>query len=199
MNKIAGLIIILLIMASTICLASPLTDYSLGKVSINVNFGTPSLTSNNWSSTANLNPSYNVTAGMGFGFAGQYIYNDFKPKTPNGIREIRAQQINLLTNQVNKFGNISAFIGESKTQIIGDIAKNGIVAGLVCTVPIMPNTHAYATVSTGTYVDSYEMGIGYTFAQNIELNLDYRNANYKGLTSDDITVKGPYGGLVYNF
>jgi hypothetical protein len=199
MNKIAGLIIFLLIMASTICLASPLTDYSLGKVSINVNFGTPSLTSNNWSSTANLNPGYDVTVGMGFGFAGQYICNDFKPKTLDGIHEIRAQQINLLTNKMNKFGNISAFVGASKTQIIGDIAKDGIVAGLVCTVPIMPNTHAYAAVSTGTHVEKYEMGIGYTFAQNIELNLDYRNANYKGLTPDDITVKGPYGGLVYNF
>lgn len=190
----------ILIMTATVCLASPLTDYSLGNVLIDISFGAPSLKSNNWSTTTKLNANYDVTAGMGSGFAGQYIYNDFKTRTPlNDIGEIRAQQFNLLTNKVNIFGNISAFIGISKTELVGNISTTGIAAGLVGTVPITQNTRAYATVSTGNHVEGYEFGMGYTFAENTELQLDYRNTNYKGIAEDDITVKGPYGGIVYNF
>lgn len=199
-NKVFVVIIILLIMASTVCIASPLTDYSLGKMSIDVSLGSPSITSNNWSATAKQNANYDITVGMGSGFAGQYLYNDFQLKTPiNGIGGIRAQQFNLLSNEVNRLGNISAFVGVSKTQIIGDISKIGIVAGLVGTVPIAPYTHAYATISAGNHVEGYEVGIGYMVAPNTELNLDYRNINYKELTSDDITAKGSYGGIVYKF
>lgn len=198
--KIDGLIIMLLIMASTACQASPLTDYSLGKVSFDVNLGDPTLTSNNESTSMQSNTGYGVTAGIRFGYAGQYIVNNFKLRTPvNGIGEIRAQQFNILANKLNRLGNISAVIGVSNTEIIGDASKKGIVAGLVGTVSIAPKTHVYATVRTGSYLESYEVGIGYNFSHNNELTLDYRNANYKNLSSDDITIKGPYAGIVYIF
>ncbi len=201
MNKILGLVIILLIMAANVCLASPLTDYAFGKVSLGVNFGVPSLTADNWHTKTKLNVDYHVTAGLGFGYAVQYIYNDFKPKTYiDGVDQLKAQQVNLLTNELKVLGgNISAFVGGSKTQIVGDTAKNGIVAGLIGSVPIAPNTHAYATVSTGHYLDGYEVGIGYNLTRNMEVNLNYRNTNYKGLAPGDILEKGSYGGVVYKF
>ncbi|MBP2636477.1 MAG: hypothetical protein H6Q72_2384 [Firmicutes bacterium] len=185
---------IIILFSSASCLASQIVDdYSSEKFSINVNLG--ALDSEGTSDQ--LKASYIIAAGLGAGFTGQYIYNDIQTKTAvNGSNRIKLKQINLLKNE---YKGISFLIGSSQTELVGYSSSNSIIAGLQGSVAIAPNTRAYASMTTGNNVVGYELGIGYDLTSNAVLKLNYSNYRCKDLADEDITVKVPYGGIVYRF
>lgn len=187
----------MLIMTSAICVASPLVSYSPGDFTIGLNLNAPTLSTNSWTTDGKLSVGYDVSAGIGLGFAGQYLYRNFKT---NDNIEIKEQQLNLIKSEIDIFGgNIALFVGVSKTESIDSISCNGIVAGIMGTIPIAPNTYAFTAVNTGTRIKGYEVGIGYLVAKNTDLNLGYRDKIYNGLTSEDITAKSSFGEIRYYF
>ncbi|WP_094607368.1 hypothetical protein SPSIL_039510 [Sporomusa silvacetica DSM 10669] len=194
LRKIFMLFFMIFMFPSAICLASLIIDdYSPENFSFNVNLGVM----DNEGTADQLNASYSITADLGSGFTGQYIYNDLETKiTIDGNKRIKSKQINLLKNERN---GISFLLGSSQNELVGYSSHTSIIAGIQGRVSIAPNTHAYAAMTTGNSVEGYAVGIGYNLTPNTELRLDYSNMRYKDLATEDITVKVPYGGIVYWF
>lgn len=205
MKKIFCLTLLLVITTSAFCTASPLPDCSVGQVALDLNLGAPDLSTGSTKVDGKPNVGYGVTVGVGFGFAGQYTYNDFKTKTSlNGSSEIKAQQICLVDNLIDTVANISIFGGVSQTQTVGSSQHNGVVVGVAGNIPIAPNTKAYGVLSTGNHVTGDEVGLSYELAENTNLNLGYRDTKYKDLTfsnntTSDVTAKGVVGSITYKF
>jgi len=202
MKKILCLAFILLIAMSAMCAASPMPDYSIGKVTLDLNTGAPDLSVSGTKYDGKQSIGYGVTAGIGFGFAGQYTYNDFKIKENGG--KLKAQQLVLVSNLVDIFANVSVFGGVTKTGWSGGGSeKDGFVVGAAASVPIAPSTKAYGTVSIGNRVAGYELGLNYDFNKNVALNLGYRDTKYKDIDfgggfKADATVKGLIGGISFS-
>jgi predicted porin len=202
MKKIFCLTILLVLVTSAFCAASPLPDCSLGQVALDLNLSAPDL-SGSKKVDGKQNVGYGVTAGLGFGFAGQYTYNDFKTKTSlNGSSEIKAQQICLVDNLVDIVANVSIFGGVSQIQAVGSSKHNGVVVGVAANVPIAPNTKAYGVLSTGNRISGYEVGLSYELAKTTDLSIGYRDNKYKDITfsdstKSDVTAKGIVGGLTF--
>lgn len=203
MKKILCLAFILLIAMSAICAASPMPEYSIGKVTLDLNTGAPDLSSGGTKVDGKNGLGYGVTAGIGFGFAGQYNYNDFKAKSAiNGSTEIKAQQLVLVDNLVDLIANVSIFGGVSKTGAVGSSEKDGAIVGIAASVPLISGIKAYGTMSVGNRVSGYELGLGYNISENAALNLGYRDTKYKDITfgdgtKDDVTAKGLVGGVSF--
>lgn len=204
MKKIFALVCLIFSITS-VCAASPLPDCSLGEIALSVNLGAPDLATGSATSSGKDSFGYDVTAGLGFGFAGHYSYNDFRAKTSlNGSSEVKAQQLVLANNLWDLVGNISVFGGVSQTQVAGSSRHNGLVAGLAGNVPLGFNTKAYAVVTAGEHEGGYEAGLSYELARDTEFNLGYRRTKFKDLTfnngsTDDVTVKGLVGGVSFKF
>lgn len=202
MKKIFCLTILLVLVTSAFCAASPLPDCSLGQVALDLNLSAPDL-SGSKKVDGKKNVGYGITAGIGFGFAGQYTYNDFKTKTSlNGSSEIKAQQICLIDNLIDTLVNVSVFGGVSQTQAVGSSQHNGVVVGIAANVPITSSTKAYGVLSTGNRVSGYEIGLSYELAKNTDLNIGYRDTKYKDITfsdstKSDVTAKGVVGGVTF--
>ncbi|WP_207857356.1 outer membrane beta-barrel protein [Lucifera butyrica] len=193
----------MIVSTSAVSMASPVADCSLGQVSAGLNFSAPSLSASSGDSDGNLRVGYDVAAGLGLGFSGQYTFDDFKMKNSlNGSDEIKAQQLFLVDNVLDLVAKVSLFGGISQTQIIGGSEHRGFVAGIAGNIPVAPNMKAYAVYTAGNHVGGYELGLSYQLAKDTEFNLGYRDTKYKGLTysdgsSDDIKVKGLIGGISY--
>lgn len=206
MKKTLGLTIVLLIIATLPCAASPLADYSLGNIAFDINLSSPNLSTNNLTADSKLRIGYDLTVGLGFGFAWQFTSDDFKTTTAlHGDKEFKIQQLNLINNVVGIAGvNISWFAGISQIELVGNSHQNGVAAGLIGSTPITPSTKGYAILTAGNHVAGYELGIGYTVAKNTEINLAYHEKKYKGLTfsnggKDNVTRKGLSTGVTYKF
>jgi predicted porin len=206
MKKTSILFLLIFIMAAVPCAASPLTDYSIGKFALDLNFSSPDLSANNTSSDGKTSAGGSLTVGAGFGFAGQYTFNDFKTKTSlNGNNELKAQQLILINNLAGiASANVSLFAGISQTEMVGSSKHSGVVGGVIGSVPIAPNTRGYGVLTVGNKVNGYEVGVGYEFATNTELNVAYHNTTYKNLTftngaASDVTRKGISAGVSYKF
>lgn len=201
MKKIIYVVFLLFISTSALCSASPVPNYSLGEISIDMNLGAPDLTNDSGKADGKYNVGYSVTAGVGFGFAGQYTYNNFKTKSPlNGSNEIKAQQLNVISNIFDTIANVSVFGGISQTEAVGGSQKDGLVVGIAANMPIAPKTKVYGVLSTGNHLGGYEIGISYHIAKDTDFNLGYHDTKYKDLTFEDDTKsdvisKGFIGGI----
>lgn len=179
---------------SASCYAAPVTDYSIGHLKFDIDTGFSSISP----SYTDSDIGYNVglTAGLGFGFAGQYSYSNYKIDSNNNLKN---HQINLYDHIL---GPIGVFVGASQTATSGSSSQNGIAFGVTGSVPIAPKTSAYATLSAGNHISGKEFGIGYELSKNADINLIYRNTEYTGLkfangTTGDVTFKGFFSGLSY--
>ncbi|MBP2654848.1 MAG: hypothetical protein H6Q73_2417 [Firmicutes bacterium] len=205
MKKVCLLAFLLLFLTSAVCAASPLADCSLGEIAFNLDLGVPSISDNSTKVDGKHSLGYGVTAGVGFGFAGHYSYDNFETKSPlHASSEIKAQQICLVNNLFDLVGNISIFGGVSQTQVVGSSKHNGLVVGVAGSVPLGFNTKAYAVLTGGTRISGYEAGLSYEFTDHADLTLGYRDTKYKDLTfndgsSSDATVKGLVGGVSFKF
>ncbi|WP_371377719.1 hypothetical protein [Sporomusa aerivorans] len=190
-KKILSLLFIIFSIPSAICLSNPaLDDYSAGTFSIDLHLGIP----DNHSTIDQLYTSYIFTAGLGSGFAGQYVYHD--AEADNGGRRIKSTQINILKSEHK---GLSFMIGSSQTELVGNYSRTDIIAGVQGTVYIGSNTRAYTSMSAGPGITAYSVAIGYSLTPNTELKLNYSDLRYKDLAPEVITVKVPYGGIVYRF
>lgn len=201
MKKTLGILCGLMLATTAVCSASPMPSYSLGHVSLDLNVGSPNLSSDNAKVDGKQNVGYALTVGVGFGYAGQYTYNDFKTDNPlHGSSDIKAQQLLLVNNMIDTIANVSLFGGVTQTQADGGPKRNGVVVGVAGSLPIAPKTKAYGVLSTGTRVSGYELGLSYSMTDNAKLNLGYRDTKYKDVvfnddTKSDVTAKGLVGGV----
>lgn len=210
-----------LLMVSSVGFASPLTDYSQGKVAVDLSVRSSNdvtADGNDYDGkTSNFN--YGVTVGLGNNLAFQYKqdnadtknYSDFNGPSVSGHAELESNQYNILY-QVNP--NVSAFVGLTNTKpqlktSDGDWnGKNstGYQVGVVATVPIADKTTAYASLGYGDKIEDYEFGLGYAVATNLELNVGYKDTKYKKLQLQDpdtndfnYKVHGLTYGITYKF
>lgn len=201
---------------STAAFASPLSDYSAGKTSVDMT----------WRPSLNITDQYygfednfdgkkgtvdwRITTGLGNNWAIQY--NHFNAIS-NSVSEagVKTQELNLLY-QFNK--NASAFVGYHRAKYnyssVFDVttpAKNTMQIGLLGTTEIAKWTNLYGLVGFGKDLKNYEVGISYEFAKNTEFNISYRYKKVKDLDNtlgplfyeDDVTAKGIGYGITYKF
>jgi len=203
-----------LLMVSSVGFASPLTDYSQGKVALDLSVRSSNdVTADGIDfdgKTSNVN--YGVTVGLGNKFAFQYKQDNADAKDKYfgaGISlhpELASNQYNVLY-QINP--NVSAFVGLTNTQptLNSQDGKHatGYQVGVIGTVPIGDKATAYASLGYGDKIEDYEFGLGYAIAPNLELNVGYKDTKFKKLNMNDgdsdFTYKahGLTYGVTYKF
>lgn len=202
---------------SSVGFASPLADYSQGKVALDVTVKPSNdLEGANLSLDGKKNTfNYGLTVGLGNNFAFQYKNNrgDSKDYPINTVvsgyaingsisSELKAQEFNMLY-KVDK--NLSAFIGytDAKASIQASGTVNGIPSageisgksvkgyqvGLIATTALDDKTTAYGVLGLGNKINSYEIGLGYALSKDVDLNLFYNDTKYKGLTLESNGVE----------
>jgi hypothetical protein len=225
MRKILVLTFIFCILAGT-SFASPMTDYSNGKVAIDISInpsvditGTDSGGDADWDAKSG---NYNIgaTFGLGNNIALQINHSQVDTKDYSlynltgisgsvGHGELTATEINVLYKTSE---NVSLFAGvlDVKNDIasnLGFTAKgksdNGIQLGVIGTTKFNEQTTGYGIVSIGN-ATRFEVGIGQQITDSLDLNLCYRNAQYKDLEYNDLPgykydykVKGIGFGITY--
>lgn len=207
-----------LLMVSSVGFASPLTDYSQGKVALDLSVRSSNDVTADGTDfdgkTSNVN--YGVTVGLGNKFAFQYKQDNADAKDKydsvgvNGHPELGSNQYNVLY-QLNP--NVSAFVGLTNTQPTlkstfgSQDGKHttGYQVGVIGTVPLGDKTTAYASLGYGDQIEDYELGLGYAVAQNLELNVGYKDTKFKKLNMNqgdsdfDYKAHGLTYGVTYKF
>ena len=225
MNKSTVLAMVAtMMMVSSVGFASPQTDYSAGKTSIDVMYRNSDLatknseTNDSFDKKANLD--FGITAGLGNKFAVQYNGYNAKSKAtsfPNddgsasqATATLKTQQFNVLY-QLDK--NLSVFTGfvSAKGQVNADgdtytsESKNKVQFGLIGSTKLADKTTAYAKVGFASDFTDMTVGLSQEISPNLEFNVDYRKVQAKKLTFDggadatDVTAKGIGFGVTYKF
>jgi hypothetical protein len=215
MKKLAAILAVLLctFMFAGVTTASPLTDYSAGKVALDVNW-TPnndmeaSSQSYGFSGDGkNANFDFGVTAGLGNKWAIQYRYFNPVSKDYFGYHAgVRSQEVNILY-KLDK--NLSAFAGWHQAKLTSNFPgfspdnKSTWQAGLIGTTELSRKTTLYGIVGAGGSLFSAEAGFAYALDKDLDVNLFYRYKRIDNLKVNDYeldtTVKGFGLGLTYRF
>lgn len=209
-KKLLGITILAANMLATAACAAPLSDYSAGKMAVDVGF--------NWggkfvSEHSNVNNATamnaGITVGLGHKLAVQYKYDNWQRKvvaskyydTHMGYQK---HQLNLLYQVVP---GISPYIGwrcdRGTLQLSG--SRYNLERSKVANAPQLGilAQHKFANnkatiwadiaVSTSNTQD-YEIGLGYEVIKNVDLNVTYQ---YNHI--DKNTIKGFTTGITYKF
>ena len=219
MKKLAVILAVLLctLMAAGVTTASPLTDYSAGKVALDVNW-TPRLDLEADGGTIdgkNGNFDYGLTAGLGGKWAIQYRYFnpvstdyfvDYGSLTGNYHAGVRSQEVNILY-KLDK--NLSAFAGWHQAKLTTNAPgfsldnKSTWQVGLIGTTALGKKTTLYGIVGAGSSLLNAEAGFAYALAKDLDVNLFYRYKRIDDLKVNDYeldtTTKGFGLGLTYRF
>ena len=211
MKKIAVILTMLLciFMTAGVTLASPLSDYSAGKVALDVNW-TPRLDmeANGLSGDGrSSNFDFGLTAGLGNRWAIQYRHFNPVSKNYGGYHAgIRSQEVNLLY-KLDK--NLSAFAGWHQARITASHHglslpdKSTWQLGLIGTTALAKKTTLYGIVGAGNSLLNAEAGLSYALTRDMDVNLFYRYKKIDNLKINsvdfDTTVKGFGLGLTYRF
>lgn len=229
MKKISLIATVMIFALSSVAFASPLTDFSQGKVAVDINFRPDADITCSGSLTGSVkgkndNIDLGATIALGNKFAFQYKNSNQKtkdhsltltnpPLTINVARtEIEAQEYNILY-KIDKGFAAFAGITNAKASITGisnpvsypGKSISGYQVGIIGNTPIGKNLNAYGIIGVGDKITSFEFGVGYEIAKNTELNLFYKDAKYKDLEvqtlngKSDATVKGMGYGLTFKF
>lgn len=211
MKKLAVILAVLLCTFTTagVTTASPLTDYSAGKVALDVNW-TPSLDMEAAGETIDGksgNFDFGLTAGLGGKWAIQYRYFNPVSKDYGGYHAgIRSQEANILY-KLDK--NLSAFAGWHQARLTTNYPgfsldnKSTWQVGLIGTTALGKKTTLYGIVGAGSSLLNAEAGFAYALAKDLDVNLFYRYKRIDDLKVNDYdldtTVKGFGLGLTYRF
>ncbi|MDR7866443.1 MAG: hypothetical protein RIN56_06445 [Sporomusaceae bacterium] len=211
MKKLAIILAVLLCTFTTagVTMASPLTDYSAGKVALDVNW-TPSLDLEANGETLDGksgNFDYGLTAGLGGKWAIQYRYFNPVSKDYSGFHGgVRSQEVNVLY-KLDK--NLSAFAGWHQARLTTNApgyslpGKSTWQVGLIGTTALGKKTTLYGIVGAGGSLLNAEAGFAYALAKDLDVNLFYRYKRIDDLKVNDIdldtTTKGFGLGLTYRF
>ncbi|MCX7781077.1 MAG: hypothetical protein N2491_09230 [Negativicutes bacterium] len=200
------IVIAALFLFSGVCAAGPLTDYAQGKSAIDITFNPQQDLEANGGKADGKSSNFDgsVTIGIGNKFAVQYRQMD----TETDIDKLNAQEFNVLY-KVNK--HVSAFTGFAKTyySVRGDNIEykgpnnNHWQVGLIGHTPLFDKTTAYGIIAAGNDIRSWEVGVAYAFAKNVEFNVLYRDFKANNLAypgeNVDARVKGLGYGLTFKF
>lgn len=201
--------------------ASPLTDYSEGKVAVDIAIQSPSINDNFYSSPMDGKNAlhYGITAGLGNHFAIQFKNSSSKTKD-YGVDVLGMTQVYNEKFDVNEYNvlyqfnkNVSALAGV--VQVKGHYSdnypssdstnqKNIFQVGLVGSVPIADKTDAYTTIAFGKDTTAWTLGVSYKLTKNVDFDLFYGYNTYKNLewqlsSQSNVTLKGMGYGLTYKF
>ncbi len=210
--KKACLTILCLFVFSAVGFASPLTDYSQGKVAVDLAVRPSSNLDIAGGDLDGSNSNFDggLTFGLGNKFAFQWATQNSKSKDYSGTvtyglntatgsihTDLNANQFNVLY-QLDK--NVSAFVGytQAKNDVVANGTINGVAingtaggktvngwqVGLQGSTPLSDKVTGYGIVGVGSKINSFEAGISYAFAPNTELNVFYKNTKYKDLEFD---------------
>ncbi|MBP2654276.1 MAG: hypothetical protein H6Q73_1845 [Firmicutes bacterium] len=181
---------------ASVCSASPLTDFSTGKASIDLNVrscGDVDVSAESYSYTLdgkNDNFEGALTYGLGNNFAVQYRNTTGDSKTI-GYYSLKttskAQEFNVLYKVNN---NLEAFVGwtQAKAGISSYSMKlngndvNGYQIGVTGFATLSPKVNGYASIAAGNHITNYGVGVGYELSKNCEFNIGYKDTKYKDLS-----------------
>jgi len=202
MKKMVVLVIGLMLLGS-IASASPLTDFSAGKGSIDLTYRDTSIDStqpfaiSTFEGTSGWNKKYDldaaVTVGVGNNFALQYrtfsptsgttknINNWFVLGSPGTIK-FKTDEINLLYKLDKNFNVFVGRVGASGNMNDFTIpsysgsfpSKNYLQVGLTAHTIIADKTTLWGSVAFAKDLTNAEVGVGYEFSPGWEFNVNYR-------------------------
>lgn len=226
-RKLISLVFAFFLMSS-IGFASPLTDYSAGKIALDFAWrpsGNVNLKVDNYGSEScpggSSNHDLGITVGLGKRFAMQFRNSRGDTATMTDQDEygtyafkygLQAQEVNLLY-KINK--SLSAFVGGVRISARASLNETildggsyylstresitGYQLGMIGTHQIAKNLTAYGVIGFGDKIENYELGLGYAIAKNVELNLGYRSSKYKKLRFRDEEEGGYFDTFSYRF
>lgn len=212
--KRVALVVLVLFTLTGVAAAAPLTDYSAGKVSLDVSlrpgssFSLGALTADS-DGTPN---EWGITVGLGSKLAVQYRQFNLETKWGNlynGSRLYPASQHFKETNllyQLNK--NVSVYAGalqhsyHAYTSNWDAPAETSLQLGLVGVTKLGKNFSAYGNVALGTdKAFKYEVGLSYAVTSALDLNVFYIDQRIRiiDIVSRNNRVKGLGYGLTFRF
>ncbi|BBB92146.1 MAG TPA: hypothetical protein PKA28_05265 [Methylomusa anaerophila] len=191
--------------------AGPLTDFSQGKMALDVTFQSPKISETYHDAGGSIPDAdgkstvgFDLTAGLGNKIALQYKQSAPKSKDTNFNNlltfntKLDVKEYNLLY-QLNE--NAVAFTGFSQVKATQEISSSGDgfieggststdwksywQLGLTGILPVMDKTNLYATVAFGNNMNACKLGVSYALAQNVDLDAFYTNSQYKNLSWKD--------------
>ncbi len=207
--------------ATSVGFASPLNDFSQGKVAVDI-----SVRPSNDLKVSDLGTfdgktawDYGLTVGLGNNLAFQYKnynpkskdYDLFGVTTANG--RLDTQEFNLLY-KLDK--NFTVFTGMNQAKSIyhingaGDFTgntKNNWQIGVTGQTSLGDKVTGYATIAAGQDTSSYKIGASYAIDKNVDFDIFYGENKYNKVKYDstlasataDYTVKGLGYGVTYKF
>jgi len=194
--------------------ASPLTDYSAGKVSLDLNFAVDNTVkvtnkvadypSSSLHYDAKNNLNYNVMAGLGNGYGIQYrnITSDsnmtYNGDTDNVSKyKFKFREFNVLKSLDKQSAIFVGFVQASSDFSVQDPLDNtntfGVSSdkktlwqiGYLGKVPLTKDLNAYGIVAFGSHMTNYEIGLAQKLSKNVEFNISYRERTVKNLHLND--------------
>lgn len=200
-------------LTASVGFAAPLTDYSVGKTSIDLTSRQSDIKGEAPAGDVSLDKKYNldwgITTGLGNNFALQY--NGYNPKSKDTViysdpTETDSMNIKLKTQELNVLykldKNISAYAGlvrlkatANQTVDVSGVStsssdasdtKNKIQFGLVGSTKIADKTTAYASIGVASDFTNWKIGLSQEIAPNVEFNVDYRSLKAKSLAINNI-------------
>ena len=214
MKKVVLLVLILITMTG-VAAAAPLTDYSAGKVSLDLSLRpSPSFSLGVLTADSDGTPSdLGITVGLGSKLAVQYRQFNLETKwgnLNNGSRLYPASQRFKETNllyQLNK--NVSVYAGalqhsyHAYTSSWDAPAETSLHLGFVGVTKLGKNFSAYGNVALGSSrAFKYEVGLSYAVTSALDLNVFYIDQKIKVKDfggSLNNRVKGLGYGLTFRF
>lgn len=207
-------------MSASIVSASPLTDYSLGKASVDITYRNTQFTGKDSTGSQDYDSKYNLdfgtTIGLGKDFAFQYNNYNAKSKDtsisgiPGYKVTYKSQEFNVLyklQKNVAVYTGINQVSGSFTTPTNDYDTKtyDRWQLGLVGTTKLADKLTGYATVAAGDKITKWGVGVGYEFAPHMEFNVDYTSIKADDVEFSDVnyksdnTAKGLGFGVTYKF
>lgn len=166
---------LVMLLYCTACDASPLQDFSPGKVALDVNWKPNSFRGGDdkW--------EYSGTVGLGDRWALNYRQINFRPKYNKSPIDSDNKEVNVLY-KIND--NIQLMAGYSMTKRHGlpnrSLPEDNMVqGGVIASTSLGPSTTAFTLLSFGSKGDNIEVGLSYQVAKDVELTATYRHIEYK--------------------
>ncbi|MBP2636158.1 MAG: hypothetical protein H6Q72_2065 [Firmicutes bacterium] len=161
--------------------ASPLQDFSPGKVAIDINWKPDSFRGgdNKW--------EYGGTVGLGGRWALNYRQLHFSPTFHGNSSDASNKEVNVLY-KIND--NLQLLAGYSMTERKGAVAnlpseEDMVQGGIIATKKIGHATTLYTLLSCGSKGDNIEVGLSYQLQKNLELTTTYRHLEYNSGSGDE--------------
>lgn len=196
---------------TTAAFAAPVTDFTKGNTLFDVGFINSELENSSqgdsleWDSKSNLD--LGVTHSLDNDFALQYKYqksnHDFYGyKTKNDIQQFNI--VHKINDHFNAIAGVTRMSG--KVEGINDLEdKTKFQVGFTGHTAFNDKVSGWATLTAGSDVYSYEVGVGHKLADNTDLNLFYRYTKFSDMryenaaVKNDIKVKGVGLGVTFKF